>query len=315
MIMSDIFSLYPRISTDTSADIFNIQPFALSYIDEDNATCPLELKSTDARGNRYFIEDPDGIWMHDSYGFKVEGKVCIGDPSSLFGLNKNSIACAGSTLGLAFQWSSKTSSRKSTKEIGSFTKSDKNKEFVISEEFKKGEIRGELNFSIILYLKTPGAPHNGEELFINQPGYLLGELDSITVQIDGNGSILPVFYEDVRGAALWRVICDLEDPATDEFSDQEKVSIIINRKNPNFKFIDKKNELFNPQMANEVMSAAISMIIETFRANDPSFETLNNPGIGSVASAVKYFRDKLNWDLTSPISVNMSIRAAFENKQ
>ena len=226
--MSDNFSLYPIFNPDTSADIFAIQPYALSYVDEDNATCPLELKSSEGRGNHYFIEDPDGIWIHEDYGFKVEGKVRITDPSSLLGLNKNSIACMGSTLGLAFQWSSKTSSRKKTIEIGSFTKDDKNKEFNISVDFKKGTIRGELNFSIILYLKSSGTPQKGEELFINQPGYLLGELGSITIQIDGNGSILPVFYEDVRGAALWRVICNIDDPASDDFSNPEIVSIIIN---------------------------------------------------------------------------------------
>lgn len=313
--MSDIFSLYPRFNTDASADIFNILPYALSYVDEDGTTCPLELKSSGERGNHYFIEDPDGIWMHESYGFKVERKVCISDPSSLFGNGKNSVACLGATLGLAFQWSSKTSSRKYTKEIGSFTKDDKNTEFCISENFEKRSIRGELNFSIILYLKSPGIPRSGEGLFINQPGYLLGEIDSITIQIDGNGSILPVFYEDVKGAALWRVICNLDDPSSDDFSNPDTVSIIINRKNPNFKFIDKKSEFYNPQMANEVMSAAISMIIESWRAKDTSFETLNNPEIGSVASAIKYFKEKLNWNLNSPIEVNQSIREAFENKQ
>jgi hypothetical protein len=312
--MSDIISLYPIYNPEVTKEIFDLQPYKLDYIDEDGSIYPLSLKSDDLRGNLFYIDDPDNIWIHENYGFNISKELTIKDPSCLFGSHNNAIACTGSTLGIAFQWSSKTSSRKRTKKICSFKEDDKDIKLNISESFKKSELRGEVSFTILLYLESSGIPQEGEELFVNQAGHLLGELDSIGIQIDGNGSMLPVFYEDVRGGTLWRVNCNFADPSSDSFSNPETVSIIINRKNPNFKFIDKKNESYNQQMANEVMASAISMIVESLRATDVNFTTLNNPECGSVSDAIRYFRDVLSWDLSTPIAFNKSIREAFEKK-
>ena len=313
--MSDYISLYPICNPKASEEAFCILPYKLKYTDEKNRSIPMELEQDDHRRDLYYIKDPDGVWMHEDYGFSIERKIVILDPSSLFGKGENAIACSNSTLGLAFQWSSKTSSRKSTKKIGSFCQADRDKELIVSEQFERAQFRDAVNFSIVLYLESSGTPQEGEELFINQPGYRLGELDSMTIQIDGNGSILPVFYEDVGGGVLWRVNCNFSVPESDCFSDSDIVSIIINRRNPNYKFIDKRNDAYNPQMANEVMAAAISMIIESFREIDPSFTTLNEAENGSVSDAIKYFREKLSWDLSTPITTNKSVREAFEQKQ
>ena len=313
--MSDFIPLYLRYNPEATNKIFELQPYTFEYKDEDGLSCPLNLQSDEVRKQLFYLDDEDGIWNHLDYGFSINRKIVIKDPSLLFGKGEWAVACADSTLGIAFLWSSKTSSRKSIKKIGTFAQNDPGKEFEISESFKNCSIRGEINYSIILYLESPGNPAVGEDLFVNQKGYLLGELDSITVQIDGNGSILPVFYEDVFGGSLWRVNCNWGDPATDDFSNPDFVSITINRKNPSFKYLDKKNECFNPQFANEVMASAITMIIEYLRNDKDGFSSLNNSIYGSISDAVRYFRDKLNWDLSDPITVNKSIRDAFENRK
>jgi len=312
--MSDYFSLYPIYDPKGSRDAFEIRPYKLKYIDEDKATCALELKPDGMRKDCYYVSDPDQIWTHDDYGFTMERKIIIKDPSSLFGNKRGAIACEDATLGIAFRWSSKSTSRKFTRPIATFTKDDINKEIDLTSQFEKCHFKGEVNFTIILYQKTAGNPQTDEELFINKPGYILGELDTITILFDGNGSILPVLYEDVRGAALWRVKCNIYNPSEESFS-PDFVAIYINRLNCNFKFLDKKNDVYNPQLANEVMAAAITMIIESVRAVDPNFNTLNNPESGSISDAIRYFRDVLSWDLSNPISINQSIREAFENKK
>lgn len=312
--MSDYISLYPIYNSETSKEIFEMEDYTLSYTDEVNSHNPLELKSDDMRKDYCYINDPNQIWNHDDYGFTMERIIKINNPSSLFGKGENAIACENSTLGIAFRWSSKSSSRKATRKIATFVKEDRNKDFIISSRYEKCLFKGEVNFSIILFLETPGVPQKGEELFINQTGYILGELDTITVRFDGDGSILPVLYENVIGGPLWRVKCNIYSPGDEVFSD-DVVAIYINTNNPNFKFIDKKNDLYNPQMANEVMATAISMIIESVRAVDPNFSTLTNSETGSVSDAVRYFRDVLSWDLSNPITANQSIREAFENKK
>ena len=312
--MSDYFSLYPIYDLEGSKDVFEIRPYKLKYIDEDNATCVLELKSDGMRKDCYYVSDPDQIWTHDDYGFTMEKRIIIKDPSSLFGNRRGAIAYEDSTLGIALRWSSKSTSRKSTKTIATFTKDDINKEIDFTSHFEKCHFKGEVNFTIILYQATAGNPQTGEELFINKPGYILGELETITILFDGNGSILPVIYEDIRGAALWRVNFNIYNPSEESFS-PDIVAIYINRLNSNFKFLDKKSDVYNPQLANEVMAAAITMIIESVRAVDPNFNTLNNPESGSISDAIRYFRDVLSWNLSNPITVNQSIREAFENKK
>ena len=312
--MSDYISLYPIYNPEITESIFVIEPYLLKYTDEEKTTYPLELKFDDVRKDYCFVNDPNQIWNHDDYGFTLERKLKIKDPSSLFGKGSNAIACEDSKIGIAFRWASKTSSRKSTKKIASFGKNDLNKEIVIKSQFERCRFRGEVNFSIILFLETSGSPQPGEELFINQPGCILGALDSITVKFDGNGSVLPVLYEKVKGGALWRVKCNVYSPAEESFSD-DVVAIYINTENPNFKFIDKKNDQYNPQMANEVMASAITMIVESVRSVDPDFLTLRNPESGTVSDAIRYFRDVLSWKIDNPISVNQSIREAFENKK
>lgn len=312
--MGDCISLYPIFDPGTSPGVVELHPYQLSYVDEDDKTCLLQLVPDEARKNLYFIDDPSNIWLHEDYGFQIERKISIINPSPLFGTGKNAIAAEDATIGIAFQWASKTSMRKLTKKIGVFSCSDRNIGFAISEKFDKCIFNGEVCFTIFLYLATPGNPNGGKRPFANLPGYSLGVIDSTVVQIDGNGSLLPVYYEDVSGAALWHLNCNIEDPAIDSFSNPDIVSIIINRKNSNYKFIDKKSEFYNPQMANEVMASAISLIIESVRASDPGFSKLNNSEHGSVADALRYFRDELNWDLSTPITVNKSIRVAFESK-
>lgn len=312
--MRDYFSLYPIYDPEESRDVFEICPYKLKYIDGDNATCALELKPDDIRKNFYYIDDPDQIWIHDDYGFIMERKIIIKDPSSLFGNKKGAVACDDSTLGIAFRWSSKSSSRKSTKKIATFTKDDINKEIDLTSKFEKCQFKGEVKFSVILYVESPGNPQAGEELFINQSGYILGELDTITIKFDGKGSILPVIIENVKRGPLWRVKCNITEPESDSFS-EDVVAIYLNSDNPNYKYINKKSDVFNQQMTNEVMAAAITMIIESVRTLDSNFSTLNNPENGSVSDAIRYFKEVLSWDLSSPISVNQSIREAFENKK
>ena len=43
--MSDFFSLYPIYNQVGSSDAFEISPYKLKYIDEEQVTCELELKS------------------------------------------------------------------------------------------------------------------------------------------------------------------------------------------------------------------------------------------------------------------------------
>jgi hypothetical protein len=187
--MGDCISIYPMYEGDTSDGVFVLKQYKLSFLDEDGNKRSLRLQPDDVRNYLFFVDDPDDVWIHENYGFLVDSKIQVSDPSSLFGSGSNAVACHDATLGLAFQWSSKSSSRKATRKIGSFTSKDRNLDLDISEKFEKSTLRGEVNFSIILYIEKPGNPTDDETLFINQAGYVLGEMPTIPV----------MFFSRIRG--------------------------------------------------------------------------------------------------------------------
>ena len=108
----------------------------------------------------------------------------------------------------------------------------------------------------------------------------------------------------------WWVEYEMDDPASDVFSDS--VSINLNKANDSYRFIDRSSPDFNLQLFLEIISNSLIAVIETVRSQDESFQCLSNPEEGSVAQALLYFRDVLEWDFTSPLTLSSSVRSFFE---
>ena len=75
---------------------------------------------------------------------------------------------------------------------------------------------------------------------------------------------------------------------------------------------DKSN--FISLLFSKIMFSAICFIIETLRAYDTSFTSLDMAQEGSVAQAVNYFKEKLGWDLKSSQLTSRTIRLFMEEK-
>jgi hypothetical protein len=62
------------------------------------------------------------------------------------------------------------------------------------------------------------------------------------------------------------------------------------------------------------MANAIAIVIEMVRARekDDNFDCLSDFEEGSVAQALAYFKEKLLWDFSSPITVSHSARLFIE---
>ena len=82
----------------------------------------------------------------------------------------------------------------------------------------------------------------------------------------------------------------------------------------NYKFLNREDRNFNPQMFSEIMSSAICVIIETLRSDPGGFASLDNAQEGSVAQAVNYFQEKLDWDIKTPRLTSRSVRLFLEDK-
>ena len=310
--MANNFSLFPVMneSLKTKAGI-QVMPLKFYYIDDDEEV-QLNAEESDSGSFVYSIFKENAAYSHDEYNFCLERKYMIRSHKCLFG--KDGIACANAELGIAAIWTSSESRQRGVIKGGSFTKANSTVNTEIKHEFKTAQLRGRVDFSVVIYIKDPGRAFGDERHLANESGYVLGEIDRFSVVLDGTGSEFPIYEISEPSQPLWYISCDWEDPTVDRFS--ETVSIFINNAHKNYKYIDSGHKkLYDEQLIIEIMASAIGIIIAKLKENKIFWEqTISDDNLrpGSVSQAVNYFINTHEWDVSSPESLSLSIRKYLE---
>lgn len=306
--MKDI-SFFPNINPKKAKDIFSVLLPEFKYV-KDGVTMTLDYDDQDS--SSYSLIDKEGFWNPDDYGLELKWEITCGDGSALYGAYNYETACAcdDALIGIALSWYSQDSKRRNTIPMGEIRNTNDMQNVVCLYSFEKSQLRGKVGFSLILYLKCPGCPQEDETHFANEQGYVLGTIDEFSIILDGNGSYFTISEVSMPGEPLWKVEYDIDDPTNDSFSDC--VSIILNSSHPQYKYIRRNDPQFNIQLLIEIMSNSIATVIETVRSVDKDFDCINNPEEGSVAQALLYFKNVLEWDFTNPITISNSIRKYLE---
>lgn len=311
--MADKILLFPTLTPDLLKKVrFQKSKFSFFYTDKNDEEHELYDEPVEALSAVNIIKDEEGKWDQDKNNIGFRRKYVLRTFRCLFG--KNGVACEDAVLGLAVIWTSSDSKQRGVIPVATFTAGDLDVEAKAEKLFLKAQLRGQVDFTTVIYIDSAGNPSDGETHLANTDGFVLGELETYTVQLDGKGSVFPVFEGADPGGPLWRVQCDWEDPAVDAFS--ECVSINLNTAHKSYKFIDRDNPAFNSAFLSEVMAAAISVIVEQLR-NSPYWEQIvSNDSLedGSVGQALYYFRDALGWNLENPESVSVSVRRFFDQR-
>lgn len=307
-------TLFPALNESLLNDLRILKrPYRLYYTDTNHEERPLKTEPIEIDTDLYLVRDDDGIWSQDEHNIGFERKISIQSFSHLFG--EDGIVCHDAELGIAVQWKSADSKQRGTIHSESFSAEDEVIDFVLEHLFQKAQLRGRVDFTTILYLVKAGHPYETEEHLINKEGYILGEVETWSLQLDGTGSIFPVFEVVAQGEPLWFVKCDWSDPTVDKLVDC--VSINLNRTHKNFKYIDRNQKTFNKQLLTEIMASAIFVIIEKARQDAGYWNDIVNDqdlDSGSVGEAIHYFQETLEWDLGSPETVSVSARQFFEQR-
>lgn len=309
--MSRNITLFPPFDSNKCHDIIKVGDISFYYKNGENVY-PLE-KVGDEDSNIFALKDRQGYWTPNNYEFLLKWEVTTKDVFRLFGSESSvSCACTNASLGIALQWYSKDSRQRKTVPIAEFNKDSDDKTITAETSFAKGQLRGNVMFELVVYLKTSGEPLANESHFANVPGYVLGTICSMGVELDGSGSEFLIFEIDSPNGPLWMVQYDGNEPESDMFS--ESVEIRLNRANKNFNLINRNDkEHFSKPMLVEILANAMITVVEKVRDLDRDFDCLDNPEEGSVAMALKYFNEKLSWNFDDPISTSTSIRKYFEN--
>ena len=312
--------LYPSLTDDVKDSIFQAKKYSFSYKDFDGLEHDLDYESSEINASVNCLRT-DGVWSADKNNLFVKRTIALKNYRNLFG--PNGLACKNAHLGLSLIWTSPDSRQRGAESVVEFAVSETQlaekydhtfTEGEIDLEFAAAKLRGDVNFSVVLYIAKAGTPADDETHLANEEGFVLGTFDSFTLRIDGNGSLFPVFEVYEPDQPLWYVRCDWTDPASDQFS--ESVSININTAHKNYKYIDRQQHSFCSQLLVEIMSAALCCIIEKIRSEQYLDQILGDDEMesGSVGEAVRYFANTLDWDFSTPDKLSLSTRKFFDGR-
>ncbi len=255
--MAAEISLFPTITEELLNKIrFQTSLYKFYYV-RDDEEYQLKAESIDGSSTLYKLVDENGVWNPDDYNLGIKRHYSLRTYKCLFG--EKGIACNNAVLGLALMWTSPDSKQRGVIPIGDIENSEKDLEMDLNYEFMEAQLRGDVEFTTIIYLKRTGTPLWNEEHLANEYGCLLGELDKFSIKLDGNGSMFPLFEVNEPSQPLWYVKCDWQDPTYDKFSDS--IYIYINIAHKNYKYLDKTKRTFDEQLLKEVISSALIIII------------------------------------------------------
>lgn len=313
--------LYPSLTDEMKERVlFQARPYAISYIDNDGFEKELNYEAAEAGASMHCLKT-DGVWNADKYKLCVKRSVALKHYRTLFG--PDGLACRNAKLGISLVWTSPDSRQRGAEPIMTISVSEKDfaekhdltfTESEIDVEFSQARLRGNVNFSVVLYIAEAGIPNDDEFHLANEEGFVLGEFDNFVLRLEGTGSLFPIFEVHEKGQPLWYVRCDWTDPISDSFS--ESISININTAHKNYKYIDRTQRTFCAQLLVEVMSAALCSIIEKLRIENFLEQILGDDEMeaGSVGEVVRYFSETLEWDFSTPDNLSLSTRRFFDGR-
>ena len=258
--------------------------------------------------------DNKGEWDPDTCDFHIRRQMLLQNTGCLFG--EGGITGKEATLGVALIWASADSRQRGAVRLGEITRNAGDTIIDLSADFQPAQFRGRLDLTTILYLKDFSHVNEDEMHMAGIPGTVLGELDQFSVLFDGTGSIFPIYEVNETRQPLWYVRCDWTDPTSDLF--EETVAICINRSHASYKYVDRKSNQFDGQLLIEILIAAVGIIITKLKEDnnywDETCSGKTDTSKGSVSEAVYYFINTLQWDVSSPEALSISMHKFFDQK-
>ena len=316
--MSELFSPYPLLSSKHFQLLgYVADKPSFGYVENfEEFPLTLEVSNDGVTAFSGKINEPRCSWYPDTHNLKIFRSFRITSAYCLFG--DGGIAPSDAVIGIALRWISSKSDERGIVPFGEITRVDAGSTYTVDYTFDRGRLKGSLKLQTILYLKDPKTPRASEAYFAQQPGTILGVLDQSEIYIDGNGSVFPVVVIDEPGKPLWDVYYnDTVDALQDKF-ESENVAIRLNKAHPNYDVLKIENSLIESPLFLEVLSSALMVIVEAVKDSlgEDWDNVLAGTGFesGSIAEAIYYFTTRLQWDVSSPTKLSVSIREFFEKK-
>lgn len=237
------------------------------------------------RGDRHIqFDNETNDWSMDKDGIYLTLSFSIQNIKAFYG--RGGVAGPGTILSVAAILKSPISCRRDTFSsevmISEMDDQVKGDVVVVMNHF---DYRDSATLDLVLYVRSGG----GCLGFADEQGYVLGIMQSLSLSLNGEGSIFPIDTISSEKNFLWRLECDYSDATVDRFD--ESIALVFNDKHPLYKNleIDKIN-LQNPLLLS-ILSHAIQLLIEKVTSELTTDQLFNGNGIseGSVGAAVRFF--------------------------
>ncbi len=309
--MSKAITMYPTIDENLiNKLLFEPNVYQFSYFTNEEKN--METQFLDVN-NLIKFEDPSYEWDPDKNNLLVKRNSRIRNPHFLFG--ENGVVPLDAELAIGVLWSSKSVNLRGAKQIKTFNaQTPFPMEVDLELDFAKGNLKQELYVETVVYINKPGKPTPDESHLGNQPGLMLGTLDSTRIVLEGNGSVFPIVEVADDTLPLWWVVCSWTDPQEDSF-DEENVKICINTAHKYFDQVySGKKKVKDSPLFLEIIATSLQSIIHKAQES-PSWENIKSGDQlvpGSIGAAIYYFITTFGWDVTSPEKLNLSIREYLE---
>jgi len=294
--MNNTISFFKTIDHDLLLDMgYQKTPLSLSF-ERDGLNRFFDTSNlSDGNQKEVLLQDDSLSFDFSKDHLRYSTHITIQNVQRLFG--ESGLVSRDGELGLAVKYHSKDSQQQYSTIMSKFTyNSGPVVDHPIHVEIPPGFFRKSLTIEIILFAVSPIV----KELPSSR-GTVFGALDSIQCIIDGEGGSFPILYHDNLYEPLWWVECNWEDAAIDSFH-EDYVSLNINRKHIDSKDLklDKMPEV-SPLMKQIISAALFNISLKVL--NEYSLEALKEPDNfdeGSIASAVSYFTEHIEGNLSSP---------------
>lgn len=239
------------------------------------------------------LSDPLDMWKLKEDGITIKKKVSIAYPDFLYG--PNGIACKDAEIGICIIWTNNRLTQTGHILPNSDISNAAGRTCYFEHTFEAGEIDGDLELSLCMYIKKAAATvEPGEEVLMNEEGVSIGEIDSIVVDFDSIYMEFPIEeYSSDKEPLWWIEFSQWEDPKTIEKFTKDNICLYLNPHYPACPMTD--GAIKNIDMLIDILATAYLMMFQRLSEDDLT-STRNNIGLeaNSICSILHQFISECN---------------------
>lgn len=304
--MNDIF-FYPRLTDElleNSGCKCDKYIFTYTYQDNDYG---LKQKG----GHTIKLTDPLEIWKVSTEGLNINKTITIAYPDFLFG--PTGIAPKKAEIGICIIWTNAalTQTGYIFPDTDLTTATGRRCHFEYS--FKPGMLTGNLELSVILYLKKRADTVDaGEELLMNEEGVSLGTVESVIIDFNSIYMEFPIVEctPSNKEPLWWVEFSEWEDPKSIDMFNNESFNLYLN---PYYDACPKVGETIkNIDLLIDILSTTYLMIFKRLSDDDLKATKLNvGLAPNSICSILHQFiidcDEELHWESDEKLLKSLQI--------